>query len=204
MIITAIDDKKDLFLISDLVTEELMVELSKVVLEDIPSTISLGQEHWKRRKLVVESESILEQIEYCITSQTETIGKLIGKSIRYIHTMFWLDFQGFTVRPHFDHSFVGTVLHLYLKDCENMGTVFYNPNKDDIEYRDDNGQLVHYTADADTYSTTPIRHAFECKKNTGYLMVNNDKQLHGVPNILPDSELRLSAYCYLNFDTIDE
>jgi len=201
MNITEIDNKKDLFLIENLVTEELMDKLSKVVLEDIPSIPSPGQEHFERRRLVFSSGSVFEQIEACIDSHKESIGAVINKSITRIVAVYWLDFPGFQVMPHFDNSAVHSVMQIYLKDCDDMGTVFYNPALGDIEIRDDT-QRVHYTADLTPrhLNNLPIRYTYECKKNTGYLMVNNDNQLHGVPNKQPEGKLRLSAYCYLHFE----
>jgi hypothetical protein len=204
MDINPTDDKKDLFLITNVITEELMTRLSKEVLEDIPFTKQEWQENWKRRKLVVSPGSVFEQIQQQINSQKELISVASDRSISNITTVFWLDLPGFEVRSHFDHSSVDVVMQLYLKDCEGMGTVFYNPHDDDIEFRDEDGQRVHYIGEDGSYLENAIRHTFECKKNTGYFMINNDGQLHGVPNILPENELRLSAYCYLEFDTIDE
>ena len=194
MNITEIDAKKDLFLISNLVTEELMDKLSEEVLEDIPFTKQEYQEDWKRRKLVVAPGSVFEEIQQHINSQKELLSKVIGRTINNIGTFFWLDLPGFDVPLHFDNPKVMAVMQVYLKDCDGMGTVFYNPQDNEIEIRDD-AQRVHYISKNNPLS---LRHALDCTKNTGYIMINNEKQLHGVPNILAEGELRLSAYCYLN------
>jgi len=200
MNITEIDNKKDLFLIENLVTEELMDKLSKEVLEDIPFTKQEGQEDWKRRKLVVTPGSVFEQIQQQIHSQRESIGTAIERTISAIRTVFWLDMPGFKVWMHMDNATqVFVVMQVYLKDCDDMGTIFYNPKDNEIEIRDDS-QKVHYIGVEGSHNPEAIRYEFECKKNTGYLMLNNDRQLHGVPNVLPDGELRLSAYCYFSFE----
>jgi hypothetical protein len=61
--IIAVDDRKDLFTVKDLITDKLMNELSKVELKDISWTKMEWQEDWKRRKLDVAPGSVLEQIE---------------------------------------------------------------------------------------------------------------------------------------------
>ena len=190
--IIAVDDRKDLFAVKDLITDELMNELSKVELKDISWTKMEWQEDWKRRKLEVESDSVFKQIEKEINSQAKLIGAVIGRTINNISVTFWLDLPGFTVTPHIDNPKVDNALQLYLKDCNNAGTSFYNPKDSEIETKDDE-QFWHYIGDKVPSS---LRHTFNCVKNTGYIMLNNEKQLHGVPTTLDKDDLRLSAYCY--------
>jgi hypothetical protein len=192
MNIVAIDDRKDLFQVKDVISNETMEKLSKVKLEDISWTKQEWQEHWKRRKLHVAPDSIFEQIEKEINSQAELIGAIIGRNIKNITANFWLDMPGFTVTPHIDNPGVDNAFQLYLKDCDNAGTVFYNLKDSEIETKDDE-QFWYYTGDKVPSS---LRHAFNCVKNTGYIMLNNEKQLHGVPTTLGKDDLRLSAYCY--------
>lgn len=192
MNIVAIDDRKDLFQIKDIISNETMDKLSKVELEDLPWTHMKAQEHWKRRKLRVMPDSIFKQITKEFDSQAELISAVIGRIITQIHVRYWLDMPGFTVTPHIDNPEVDIVLHLYLKDCDNAGTSFYNPKDSEIETKDDE-QFWHYIGDEVPGS---LRHTFDCVKNTGYIMLNNEKQLHGVPTTLGKDDLRLSAYCY--------
>jgi hypothetical protein len=192
MNIVAIDDRKDLFQVKDVISNETMDKLSKVELEDISWTKQEWQEDWKRRKLDVASGSVLEQIEKEINSQAELIGVIIGRNIKNITANFWLDMPGFTVTPHIDNPGVDNAFQLYLKDCDNAGTVFYNPKDSEIETKDDE-QFWYYIGDEVPSS---LRHTFDCVKNTGYIMLNNEKQLHGVPTTLGKDDLRLSAYCY--------
>ena len=200
MSIIAIDDRTDLFAVKDLISDELMEKISKVELMDIPFTAMEWQEDWARRKLHnwYTPNSIFEQIEEELNSQSETIGKAIGRTVKEITTIFWLDLPGFTVIPHIDNPEVDVAFQLYLKDCDNIGTVFYNIEEEEIEIRDD-AQRWHYVGPrlADEFSS--IRHTFDCVKNTGYIMLNNKQQLHGVPTTLSEDKLRLSAYCYCKF-----
>tara|TARA_B100000953_G_scaffold280823_1_gene257871 strand:- start:56 stop:643 length:588 start_codon:yes stop_codon:yes gene_type:complete len=193
MNIVAIDNKKDLFQIKDVISNETMNQLSEVNLLDISWTKQEWQEDWKRRKLDVAPDSILEQIQKEINSQAELIGAVIGRTITHINVNFWLDLSGFTVTPHIDNPAVVNAFQLYLKDCDNAGTVFYNPKDSEIETKDDE-QFWHYIGDEVPGS---LRHAFNCVKNTGYIMLNNEKQLHGVPTTLGKDDLRLSAYCLM-------
>jgi len=192
MNIVAIDDRKDLFQVKDVISNKTMDKLSKVELEDVSWTKQEWQEDWKRRKLDVAPDSIFEQIQKEINSQAELIGAIIGRTIIHINVNFWLDLPGFTVTPHIDNPAVDNAFQLYLKDCDNAGTVFYNIEEDEIEIRDD-AQKWHYFGDEVPSS---LRHTFNCVKNTGYIMLNNEKQLHGVPTTLGKDDLRLSAYCY--------
>ena len=193
MNIIAIDDRKDLFQIKDVISNETMDKLSKVELEDISWTKMEWQEDWKRRKLDVSPGSVFEQIEKEINSHAETIGKAIERTVNYIEAIFWLDLPGFTVTPHIDNPGVDNAFQLYLKDCDNAGTVFYNIKDSEIETRDD-AQRWYYFGPIDR--STSIRHICDCVKNTGYIMLNNKLQLHGVPTTLGKDKLRLSAYCY--------
>ena len=194
MQIKAVDDKKDLFQVNGLFTDILLDNLSKEILEAIPFTKMEWQENWERRKLIVAPGSVLEQIQKHIDSQAEAIGQALGKTIENISTIFWLDLPGFTCPAHFDNPGVDTVMQLYLKDCDDAGTIFYNPQQDDIEIKDD-AQKIHYIGN---FVPSSVRHAFDCVKNTGYIMLNNKKQLHGVPTTLDKNLQRLSCYCYLN------
>ncbi|SVA24273.1 uncharacterized protein METZ01_LOCUS77127 [marine metagenome] len=193
MNIVAIDDIKDLFQIKDVISNETMNKLSKVELKDVSWTKQEWQEDWKRRKLDVAPDSIFEQIQKEINSQAELIGAIIGRTIIHINVNFWLDLPGFTVTPHIDNPAVDNAFQLYLKDCDNAGTVFYNIEEDEIEIRDD-AQKWHYFGDEVPSS---YRHTFNCVKNTGYIMLNNKLQLHGVPTTLGKDDLRLSAYCLM-------
>ena len=194
MNIVAIDDIKDLFQIKDVISNETMNQLSEVNLLDISWTKQEWQEDWKRRKLDVAPDSVLEQIQKEINSQAELIGAVIGRTITHINVNFWLDLSGFTVTPHIDNPAVDNAFQLYLKDCDNAGTVFYNIEEDEIEIKDD-AQKWHYFGPRDRSNS--IRHTFDCVKNTGYIMLNNKLQLHGVPTTLGKDDLRLSAYCLM-------
>ena len=200
MKITAIDSRKDLFEVKDVLSNETMNKLSEVELEDLPwkemnykDTFEGGE---ARRKITdFASGSIFEQITVEINTHKETISKAIGRNIKNIYLVFWLDMPGFHFPLHIDNPSVDIAFQLYLKDCDGAGTIFYTPKDSEIEIKND-WQHWHYRPEDENYHTAPLRHAFNCVKNTGYIMLNDYNQLHGVPITLGKDDLRLSAYCF--------
>ena len=195
MEIKAIDSREDLFQIKDVLSNEIMDKLSKVELEDVHWKRGEWQEDKERRLLDVKPGSIFEQIEKEINSQAESIGKSIGRNIKNITAIFWLDTPGFHFPLHIDNPAVKIAFQLYLKDCDGAGTIFYTPKDSEIKIKDDY-QHWHYRPEDGNYDDGPLRHAFSCVKNTGYIMLNGYNQLHGVPGTLGKDDLRLSAYCF--------
>lgn len=171
MQITAVNDRRDLFQVTDILSNELLDLLSKEILESIPFTEQEWQEDWKRRRLTPMPGSTLESIDKYINLQKDTIGKGVGLNITQIDTRFWLDLPGFDCPVHLDNEGVDYVMQLFLSDAPyNLGTVFYD-NKN-------------------------VRKAFEFKLNTGYIMFNNNKQLHGMTNVVSKSVQRFTSYSY--------
>ena len=84
MNITAIDSRKDLFRVKDVLSNETMDKLSEVELEDISWKRVDWQDDIERRQLDVAPGSIFEQIEKEINSQAESIGTVIGRNIKNI------------------------------------------------------------------------------------------------------------------------
>ena len=196
MNIVAIDDREDLFSIKELLPNELLDELSKVDLMNIPFTKMDWQEHWNRRNFKVEPNSVFEKISQYINSQKELISASIGVDIDIIDPRYWLDLEGFTVNPHIDNPGVKNVMQVYLSDYDNAGTNFYNIKDSEVETKDD-AQRWHYVYNENT--PLEIRNSYECIKNTGYIMINNKTQLHGNPEMsLGKDAERLSLYCYLS------
>ena len=194
MIISAVDERKDLFSVSGIVPTQLIDQISQDAVLQIP----YGKQDWQndiaRRKLQVQSGSILEQIQTAIDNKKDLIGESIQKTINKVDSVFWLDEQGFTFSPHIDNPGVDQVMQIYLSDCVNAGTVFYNVDNHEVVDKDDD-QHWHYEG---AVPPTSIRHTFEFKNNTGYVMINNRTQLHGVPHTLGKTDFRLSVYCWFN------
>ena len=171
MLITAIDDRQDLFYVQDVFPNELINDLRKIPLDTMPFTKMEWQEDRPRRKLAQMPGSIFAKIHDYINEQKQTLGNVLGKDVSRIETAFWYDLEGFSMIPHVDNPGVKDVLQVYLSDCSNAGTVFYDDQQERIK--------------------------FEFKTNTGYLMINNKNQKHGVPNTVGKDAIRLSIYCWI-------
>ncbi len=194
MKITALDKREDLFSIENAISQDLLVELSKEPLQDLPFTKMEWQDWCPRRKLAQMPDSTLSHIHEYINDQKEIIGNAIDCKVRYIDTAFWLDQEGFDFDFHIDNPGVSKVMQIYLSDCPKAGTVFCNVNDEDVDVRDDD-QHWHYKG---PNPPTDIRKEFDFKTNTGYLMINSKIQLHGVPYKLGKDDVRLSVYCWIN------
>ena len=194
MLITAIDEKQDLFAVKNLISSDLIADLHKVPLETVPFTKMEWQEKLPRRKLAKMPGTIFSKIHENINDAKDLIANTLGQSVQKIETAFWYDQEGFDFSPHIDNPGVGKVMQIYLSDCPNAGTVFYNVKEHDVVVRDD-AQSWHYEGPMPPVS---VRKEFEFKINTGYLMLNGKYQLHGVPNKIGKGDVRLSVYCWIN------
>lgn len=196
MNIKPVDDLNNLFAVKDVLPEELLDELATIEdFMELQFTKMAGQEYWNRRTITVEPDSVFSKINQFINSQRELISASIGENIVMACPNYWMDLEEFTVGVHVDNPNVNIVMQLYLSDCDNAGTIFYNIEEDEIEVRDDT-QKWWYNSPTDT--SVSIRHSFDCVKNTGYIMINNKTQLHGNPEmLLSKDDVRLSAYCHL-------
>lgn len=193
MKITAVDNKNTLFKIEDILSEETINKLDDTDVLDISWTRQSWQEDWQRRLLDIKPEDggIFNDIRQEIDSHRHEIGKAVGMTFTEIDSRFWVDTEGFTVLPHIDNPGVKIALQIYLKDCEGAGTTFYNLREEDVEIRDDS-QRYHWNTEQ---PWPPVRYTFDGERNTGYIMLNNMTQLHGVPITLGKDKIRLSAYC---------
>jgi hypothetical protein len=171
MLIKPVDDKQDLFSVSNALPKQLLEELNKIPLDAAPFTKMEWQEDMPRRRLVQMPESVFEKIHNYINEQKQQLGMVLGKDVSHIDTAFWYDLEGFTFPSHVDNAGVKDVLQIYLTDCADAGTVFYEGEQQRIK--------------------------FDCITNTGYLMINNENQKHGVPHVLGKNDTRLSLYCWI-------
>ena len=176
MKITPIDDKKDLFLVENILPKDIIDEIQHIDLTSYEWALQEGQENWKRRQLFLPSHSVLNQIDPYLNSIRLEIAETIGIVLHEYDcwSSFWYDTKGFTTDIHLDGS-LPNAMQIYLKDGpENLGTVFYYSN------------------------TVPwkIRYKFPYRSNTGYLMLNGPNQWHAVPLVLGPGQSRFSSYTY--------
>lgn len=171
MKIEPVDKKADLFQVSELLPDGLLMELSKLKLETVPFTKQEWQEDWNRRLLLPTQGSVLESIADYYDSKKSEIGKLAGLNITKIDTRFWVDHEGFDCQRHLDNDGVDFVMQIFLSDSPtNLGTVFYEDHT--------------------------VRKAFKFTKNSGYIMFNNKGQIHGMEQKVPKDVQRLTSYSY--------
>jgi len=172
MTITPYDSQNNLFVVDDFYPDELI--------EQFVSTDHLSaawkkedwQEHYPRRRLMHEPGSIYERMNSYVNSQLAAVAEAISMELIYSETGFWLDEPGFRMLPHIDNEGVAVSLQIYLNQNNNdLGTIFYNPDK-------------------------TVRHCFEYKLNTGYLMINGPAQLHGMGVAIPEGTYRISSYSW--------
>ena len=194
MIFQALDKKQDLFSVQEALPREIYKELSKIPLETVPYTKMEWQELTGRRKLMQLPGSIFETIHTHINNHRADISTLLGKSVSRIDTAFWYDTEGFDFVTHIDNPGVKDVMQLYLNNCAEAGTTFYDVPESEIEEKDD-AQFWHYKG---TQPPEKIRHRFDFKQNTGYIMRNHKQQVHGVPGKVLKGEHRLSIYCWIS------
>ena len=194
MTLDQIDDRPDLFQVKNVIPEHLIKELKKLPLEAMPFNKQEWQDNIARRKLAIFPDSVLEKIQYAINQRQNQIGDFLSTKVTRIDSHFWYDHEGFTFPSHIDNPGVRTVMQIYLSDCPGNGTVFYQVDDHEVEDREDS-QRWYYTG---TEPPNLKRKEFEFKENTGYLMINNRRQLHGVPAVLGPSKTRLSVYCHIH------
>lgn len=193
MNIRPIDDLNNLFAIKDVVSEELIHELSQLNLMDLPYEPQKSQADKNRRCIVVEPNSVFDRINNHINSKKDIVEQLLEIEIAEIWGVFWLDLEGFYMRRHIDNPRVDRVLQVYLTNNDSSPTIFFNVDESKIIEKD-TSQKYYYK---DT-EVPPVRHQFDCIQNTGYMMLNNKTQLHGNPDMyIGPSEQRLSVYCHI-------
>ena len=173
MLITAIDEKQDLFAIENLINSDLISDLHKVPLECVPFSKMEWQETIPRRKLAQMPGTVFSKIHENINATKDIIANTIGQSVKQIETAFWYDQEGFDFTPHIDNPAVDKVMQIYLSDCPNTGTVFYNVTEDDVIVKED-AQTWHYEG---PIPPVDVRKEFEFKSNKGYLMLNGKHQM---------------------------
>jgi len=176
MKITAVDDKKDLFLVEDILPDNIIGAIQQLDLDSLDWELQSGQEVWKRKKLIPPASCVLNDVDPYLNSVRLQIANTIGiELVEYdCWSSFWYDTEGFTTDIHLDGT-LPNAMQLYLKNGpENFGTVFYYNNS--VPWK--------------------VRYKFKYKPNTGYIMLNNPDQWHAVPVVLAAGQSRFSSYTY--------
>ncbi len=92
------------------------------------------------------------------------------------NTSMWRDSAGFELFPHCDQKVLNVTMQIYLdNDCdERCGTTFLKP--------------VFGVEHGEELLTTPY------KKGSGYILLNTNKELHGMMTKVPEGNTRTSLY----------
>lgn len=193
MIITAVDQKEDLFLIKNIIDPNLITEFNRENIKDYQWKHQEWQEHVSRHVLIEKPNSALKKIKDQLETVPERINEILKTDFKNISTTCWHDLEGFKFDKHIDNPGVETVMQIYIGDAsEDLGTVFYQCDDRDVEDINEKQRwnLVN--------RNLPVRYNFKYIPNTGYLMFNNKTQAHGVTGIIKNKDKRVSCYCYIN------
>lgn len=193
MRITAVDDKKDLFLLEDVLDSKLIEQFNR---EDI-NTYKWQKQEWQenihRRVLIDHPTSVLRKIKEQLKLVPQQINETLNTTFSRLAVYCWQDFEGFKFGKHIDNSNVDTVMQIYIGNASTeLGTVFYKCKEEDVENIDNQQQWSLINHDL------PVRYNFKYIPNTGYLMFNNRTQAHGVTGTVQSTDKRVSCYCWIN------
>lgn len=182
MKITQIDEIPNLFLIEDILPNNIIEKIAKESLLDYEWELQSHQLHWKRRRLKPNTTSPLAMVDFFYDKCLDQIADATNVEFfgKHCFSNFWLDYEGFDVDIHLDGADRNfdplMAMQIYLTGGDfQLGTVFY---------KDRTGKLVRYQ--------------FPYKINTGYLMLNGENQWHGMLNPVPSGHIRLSSYTYFS------
>lgn len=92
----------------------------------------------------------------------------------------WKDREGFELLPHCDQKVLNVTMQIYLDDdCDkDCGTTFLKP--------------VFGIIDGEELLTTPYG------KGNGYILLNTNKEMHGMMKTVPADNIRTSLYIVFN------
>ena len=172
MKITAVDNLNDLFLVEDFYPQEIIEKVNQTDFLAYKYEPVLVQGQFTRRNL--KSDRFLNKLD---TWSNEALSELIKQTdlnLTLLGCGFWLDTENYYMDQHIDAiNHVSAGMQIYIKDSDkSLGTCFYNPDGS-------------------------VRYQFEYKVNTGYLMINNEHQVHAMTTAVPHNQYRLSVYHWL-------
>lgn len=181
MQISAVDEYKDLFSVTDIVSPDLLQKILSTPWWELEYRDQPAQENWPRRLILTHQLTWLDQwidelsaawpkMELCMETKLQP----------YTDTAWWVDEPGFTCAIHTDGEMPGS-LHLDWIGDKNLATMFYHSKHDkDIRFQQD------FVA------------------NSGYAMINqlDDQgyrhlQWHGMLHPVPENSFRLTSYTWL-------
>lgn len=182
MEINAIDQYNNLFSLKNIINQNLIDNLVKEDFFSYDFETFENHETRPRRLLKITKENILNKISLDLFIKLPKISKILNVDFKTIKTVYWLDLPGYKLGPHLDDDRVHYAMQLYLWG-DPIGTTFFKVDKP-------SRNLKFRTKDLE------IRKAFDFVPNTGYLMKQNDYQVHAVVDTI--MKPRLSCYSWLD------
>ena len=170
MIIEAIDSKNDTFLVKDVFPENILNDILQLAEFNTDWEKLTLQEHQPRKVLKLH---VFDDINSHNLKLLSEINEHLGSNYKNIFADLWCDTLGYESGIHLDNEQIVVSMQCYLGEASSLGTCFYT------KVSEDNFQ---------------IRKEFNFIENTGYLMINNDNQWHGMTKDIPDGKNRLSVY----------
>jgi len=176
--IVPIDSKNNLFYIKNLFPDELIESINKIDPESYEFIRLHLQEQKPRKRLVTKENDVFTKLHIHIKENLEFISQKVNLRLLLNDTAVWYDSQDYTIGIHQDNPGVSAAMQIYLNDIDRtLGTSFFYEN--DIKNK---------------------RYEFEFKPNTGYLMINDKGQWHGMTRSVPLDTYRLSTYTYFQYE----
>ena len=184
MQITPVDRDHNLFAITDLIPQEIVEKITQTPWLSLKYQLEEGNRNLRRR-IFNDQLSWINEWHDCIMQAWTAI----EKETKCVHlecqntdsTGFWIDMPTYTCPMHTDGELPGAIQMYWISSCQDLGTTWYH-------YKDPN----------------MIRHSFEFKPNTGYIMINQPNrdgyrklQWHGMLTPVPDNSFRVSSYSWL-------
>lgn len=201
MNITSVDERNDLFVIDNLINENLLKELDSI---DFSKGWAIEKQEGQEEKprSIIKSKDVLNKIAFDIFAKLKTIGKSVGADFTSIdwndfadnRINFWLDNAGFELGQHLDDKRIKWAMQVYLWG-DAVGTTFYNYKDPNADFLQDISE-TKWICDVDKEHLN-VRHKFAFKSGSGYLMKQNKNQIHGLEQSVQGP--RLSCYVWLDY-----
>ncbi len=181
MQITPVDLYQNLFLVTEVVSQDLLEKILSTPWMDLEYTTQPAQENWPRRLIIKTQlpwyQQWTDEFKACWSQLESNVGVKLEP---YTDTAFWVDQPGFTCAIHTDGEMPGSLQLSWIGNSD-LGTTFYHSkNPEHIRYR----------------------HDFQ--PNSGYAMINQADasgyrhlQWHGMLEPVPVDTFRLTSYTWL-------
>ena len=193
MIIKPIDQQKNLFSVSQIVSQSLIDDFNKEDIDSYDWEPFSRQERLPRHRLIAHHSSALQELNVEAQQLPGKINSVLGTNFVNINVSCLYDLEGFHQDIHIDNPKVGCVLHFFIGQADrNHGTTWYNVNEHDIKKKYNAQQWHLQNLDLS------VRHTFEFVQNTGYIQFNGKTQAHAPTTKVRAQQKRVSFYCHLS------